>query len=151
MRQQLPLSGLFVSGELRALPQLHVKELGSGGGVLDKALPVHACAVGARVAHRAEVLRAEEGQRVQLGAAEETIAELRPRPLGRRGIDLGGGYGLRVNLQQAEPSRHRRPDHRHARALQEERRRQVQGLRVRRTEVSSIPRRASNPNSELNA
>ena len=74
------LSGLLVAGEFRAVSQLHVEELGRGGGGVrgqpgDEAGSVRcARAVGARMASRAEVLRAQEGQRVQLGAAEEALA-----------------------------------------------------------------------------
>ena len=67
------LSGLLVAGEFRAVSQLHVEELGRGGGVRDQPRNL-ARAVDPRVADRAEVLRAQEGQRVQLGAAEEALA-----------------------------------------------------------------------------
>ena len=152
------LSGLLVPGELRALLQLHVEELGGGicGQPNDEAGPL--CLAGAnsaRMAGRAALLRAEEGPRIQLGAAEETLAELRPRPLVRRGVNLGGCHGLRHDLQQAEPARHGRPDHRDARAVPQERRRQVQGLRLRWTQVSELRHtfafgRAPDPNSGLN-
>ena len=143
------LSGLFVRrGESGAVLQLHVAELGrgdgqvqggrgGGGGGGEAVFGSRAC-----VENRPALLRVEEGPRVQLGAAEETLAELRARPVGGR-LGLGGRDGLRLHLAQAEPPGHGRPDHRHARAVQEERRRQVQGLRVRRTQVRLFPSSAS--------